>query len=187
MGSPKQLLAVNGVTLLRHAVTTALASNCHPVVVVTGAYADELAATLAGLSVTVIYNAQSRLGIGTSIHVGISALMAYDVDAAIITLADQPLLSKESFNRLVDAYRLQRSPIVASEYESTLGTPALFDGGLFSQLLALPPDKGCKNLILNYPAASVIRCPCPEAGLDIDTPDDYARWLHNTANRPQVQ
>jgi molybdenum cofactor cytidylyltransferase len=187
MGSPKQLLAVNGVTLLRHAVTTALAADCHPVVVVTGAYADKLAVTLAGLSVAVVHNAQWQQGIGTSVHAGISALMAHNVAAAIIALADQPLLSRQSFNRLIDAYRLQAAPIVTSEYESTLGTPALFDASLFSQLLALPPGKGCKNLILNYPAASVIRCPCPEAGADIDTQDDYARWLHNTAGRPQLQ
>ena len=56
MGRPKQLLPYHGRSLLRHAAETAAASGCAPIVLVTGALHEELAAEVAGLSVQVVHN-----------------------------------------------------------------------------------------------------------------------------------
>ena len=181
MGSPKQLLEFNGVPMLRLATESALASLCHPITIVTGANAKAVSEVLANLPVNIIYNRDWEQGIGTSIRIGINSLLDYNVDAAIVALADQPLLTTVTFDRLVESYQLHQLPIVASQYHDTLGVPALFERSLFPRLLDLPPDKGCKNLIMTYPKERVDRCPCPEAGIDIDTPDDYERLVSEHA------
>jgi molybdenum cofactor cytidylyltransferase len=181
MGSPKQLLEFNGVPMLRLAAESALASLCHPIMIVTGANAKAVSKVIANLPVNIIYNRDWEQGIGTSIRIGINSLLDYNVDAAVIALADQPLLSTPTFDRLVESYQHHQLPIVASEYNETLGVPALFERSLFPRLLSLPPDKGCKNLIMTYPPKQVDHCPCSEAGIDIDTPDDYAHLVSEHA------
>lgn len=177
MGVPKQLLEYQGRSLLLRAVNSALASVCEPVLVVIGAYARELSLSLAGMPVTLINNPDWQHGLGTSIRAGINAMQHHDVDAALLSLTDQPMLTFQTYDRLVAAYAQQRLPVTAAEYAGILGTPALFDRSLFPQLLQLPSAQGCKQLINNTADELIARCACPEAELDIDTPADYSRLL----------
>ena len=54
MGTPKQFLLFEGLTLLRRAVLTALATDCRPVVVVLGANAEAMRQELMGLDVGIV-------------------------------------------------------------------------------------------------------------------------------------
>src|SRR5580704_14397123 len=95
MGSPKQLLPYQGRPLIRHAAETALASGCHPVMVVLGSHAAEIRAALEGLDVVVVENTEWEKGIGTSIRAGISGAEIMACDGAVLALADQPLITSE--------------------------------------------------------------------------------------------
>lgn len=172
MGSPKQLLAYGGRPLLRHAAKTALASACDPVVVVLGAHLDAVGEVLAGLAVEIVINHRWAEGIGTSIRAGVEAAKRHRVDAAILALADQPLVGRRVFDDLLAARRESGRGIIASRYENTVGVPALFARSLFPQLLALPPDQGCKGVILAH-AADAVFVACPQAAIDVDTRADY--------------
>lgn len=176
MGSPKQLLDVGGAPMLRRAVQSALLSCCRPVVVVCGAAAQAVGESVADLPVELVHNPDWEQGIGTSIRAGIEAVSGHAVGATVLTLADQPLLTAGVFDRLVQLWRSGLLPMVASEYDGTLGVPALFDRSLFADLLALPDGEGCKSLLLER-SSLVVRCACPQAGIDIDTPDEYARLI----------
>jgi molybdenum cofactor cytidylyltransferase len=84
------------------------------------------------------------------------------------------------------AYREKDVAIVASEYEDTIGVPALFDRSVFPDLLALAPDQGCKGLLVGGEgdAARIpARVPCPEAAIDVDTPADYRRFVDGRLGR----
>lgn len=177
MGFSKQLLKLNGIPMIRRAVNSAIASCCHPIVVVTGANFEIINQSINKLPIIIIHNPDWTLGIGSSIKAGIKAISALEVDATIITLSDQPLLSAVTFNRLIDSYEKSQCDITASEYEGTLGTPALFDRSLFQTLLNLSPHEGCKKIIMRYPQDRVYKCSCPEAAIDIDTPSDYFQLL----------
>src|SRR5262245_46502411 len=75
MGAANKLLAdVGGKPMVRHAVEAALASQAHPVLVVTGHQADEVCAALAGLDVAVATNPNFATGLSSSLRVGIRAL-----------------------------------------------------------------------------------------------------------------
>lgn len=177
MGAPKQLLQYGGRPLLRHAAETALASQASRVVVVLGARAPELSPVLDGLPVETVENPHWSQGMGTSIRAGILAAVRHDPAGAILALADQPLVSPETYNRLIQARYRAVQPIVASQYAGTVGVPALFASEFFPVLASLPPDQGCKAVLLRHSARSVL-LPCPEAETDIDTREDYALLAH---------
>ena len=173
MGAPKQLLDYQGQPLVRHAAEVALAAGCGPVIVVLGSRADEIRPALDGLAVETIINQRWREGMGTSIQAGLAAL-GPRVEAAILTLGDQPLVTSEFLRKLRENDAASEHPIVAAWYSGTVGVPALFARAAFPQLLALGPNQGCKGVILKNQARATF-VDCPEAALDIDTPDDYQR------------
>ncbi|MEY3759409.1 MAG: hypothetical protein RIR39_900 [Pseudomonadota bacterium] len=177
MGFSKQLLPLDGVPMLYRAVNSAISSSSYPIIVVTGANSELIDESINKLPITIVHNPDWNMGIGTSIKTGINAMSTLDVDATIITLSDQPLLSSATFDRLIESYQKSSCDIAASEYEGTLGTPALFDRSLFQTLLNLSPHEGCKKIIMCYPQDRVYKCSCPEAAIDIDTPSDYLLLL----------
>ena len=174
MGRAKQLLDFGGKPLLRHAAEVAFAAGCWPVVVVLGARGELLRTALAGLPVEITINERWAEGMGTSIQAGLRALEDHDVTGAILMLAVQPFVSPEFLSRLAASHRETSKSIVAARYEGTVGVPVFFAPGAFPLLMALQPSQGCKGVILaNQPDALLVDC--PEAAIDIDTPEDYAR------------
>jgi len=172
MGEPKQLLEFRGETLLRHAAKVATGSVCQRVFVVLGSSAERMRPELSDLPAEIVENARWAEGMGTTIGVGVRAARAADLDAVILALADQPLVTSQVFNRIVSAHRSTGLPIIASQYSGTVGVPVLFANEFYDALLALEAAQGCKELILKH-AAKAMRLDCPEAAIDIDTPAEY--------------
>ncbi len=162
--------------LVRYVVQTALAAACSPVVVVLGANSPEVGAAIADLPVVTVVNENWAAGMGGSIQAGLNALEDCGADDAILALADQPFVSG-SFLQILMAERLRTGrKIVAATYSDTVGVPVLFAREAWSLLQALPVEQGCKGVILKNRADAVL-LHCPEAAMDIDTPDDYERAL----------
>jgi molybdenum cofactor cytidylyltransferase len=174
MGAPKQLLEFNGKPLLRHAAETAQASGCDPVIVVLGAREQEFRAVLEGLPVEITVNERWPEGMGTSIQAGLRAIGAREVDGAILALADQPFVTSAFLKGLAAQHRQSGCQIVASRYSGTAGVPAFFGQEAIPLLMKLEPNQGCKGVILGHPKEAML-VDCPEAVMDIDTPEDYAR------------
>ena len=180
MGSAKQLLDFGGKPLLRHAVESAQASGCDPVIVVLGANEYEIRPALAGLNVEIVVNERWAEGMGTSIQTGLRALENRDIDGAILALSDQPFVTSDFLSGLVKSHRRSGRAIVAAQYSGTAGVPVFFAREAFPLLMALKPDQGCKGVILGHPGEALL-VDCPEAAMDIDTPEDYARAMSNRA------
>ncbi|MEL7242464.1 MAG: nucleotidyltransferase family protein [Cyanobacteria bacterium J06573_2] len=179
MGKSKQLLAYQGNNLISHAIKTGLNSNCKSVVVVLGAYAEEIKLEIDKLPVQIIENADWETGMSSSIRAGINAIQQsnFNLDAVIIALADQPLISETVFNQLIEKYRETKNKIIAAAYDDIVGVPALFDKTLFSELMDIEGDRGAKALMRKY-RDEVLTIPVAEAAIDIDTKDDYEKLLN---------
>ncbi len=172
MAQPKQLLPYQGESLLRHAARVAIASRCDRVFVVLGSSIERMRPELSGLPVEIVENPRWAEGMGASIRVGAQAARDADMDCLILALADQPLITPAILNGLLAAHHASGLPIVASQYSETVGVPALFAREFFDSLLALEPDRGCKDIIIRN-ASKAMRLPCPEAAVDVDTPAQY--------------
>jgi molybdenum cofactor cytidylyltransferase len=174
MGAPKQLLAYRGKTLLQHAIDTATSLTVAPVVVVVGAHAAQIRAQLSEARVLAVENRDWRDGMGGSVRTGLNTALAAhpEISAAIFLTCDQPLLSATALGNLIAAHQQNSHAIVASEYNGTLGVPALFPREFFPELLALAGASGARQIIHAH-RDRVVGVPFPDGAVDIDTPADY--------------
>jgi len=179
MGTPKQLLTHRGQTLVRRAADAALASVCRPVVVVLGAYANQVSVELRELPVRVTMNQRWNEGMSSSIQNGLKTLRDESPEASgvVIMLCDQPFVSAAIINQLVEAHRQTGNSIVASAYGKTRGVPVLFGRKLFAELVALKAGEGARQLIANQ-ASKVVTIYFPQGAFDVDTPLDYERLVN---------
>jgi molybdenum cofactor cytidylyltransferase len=178
MGAAKQLLDFAGKPMLRVAAETALGSECDPVIVVLGAHEAEVRPALLGLNVEIVVNDRWAEGMGTSIQAGLFALAKWELEhreiaGTILALSDQPFVTSIFLRGLAEKHSQSGRPIVAAQYAGTAGVPAFFARETFPLLMALKPEHGCKAVILDHIADSLL-VDCPEAARDIDTPEDYA-------------
>jgi molybdenum cofactor cytidylyltransferase len=175
MGTPKQLLELDGKTLLVRAVEAALASPAWPVVVVLGANAEKIRPTLARLPVLITESPAWAEGMAASIRAGITTLQQYSrhLDAALIALCDQPAFSADTIAQLVATQRTTGRSIVAARYAGRQGAPALFLREHFSTLVSLTGEEGARAL-LNDNLSRVAPVDLPALALDLDTPADVA-------------
>jgi molybdenum cofactor cytidylyltransferase len=178
MGRPKLALPVHGTPMIRRAVQAALASRCRDVIVVLGANAEVYEPLLDGLQVRIVRNPDPSEGMGSSIRTGVEAISP-DADGVVILLADQPFITPQVIDRLLDVAVADKKRIVASAYQKTAGPPAYFHRALFLDLLTLEGDRGARSVIEAYPKEGVA-LPLPEAAsVDIDSADDFARFERN--------
>jgi molybdenum cofactor cytidylyltransferase len=175
MGQPKQLLRFRERTLLRHAAETAVASVCRPILVVIGANAELVSVELQSLPVLIAYNPEWASGIGSSLRVAIETLGAIDgIEGVVITLSDQPLVTADAVNRIVETHYQTGKDIVASEYADTHGVPLFIGRRFFDEVSALAGTEGAKRVIDRH-LEEMTTVPLLEAAFDIDTPGEYAR------------
>lgn len=170
-GGSKLLESFEGETLLRRAARAFSEAGCSPVVVVLQA-APKLREQLDGLAVRVIENRHPERGVAHSIALGVAAL-PMDAEAALIGVADQPLLTAGVVRRLVEAFEPGR--IVAPRYGQMPGNPRVYDRRFFAELTRLDGDRGGQVLAARHPEALTEVSFPARYGVDIDTPADWKR------------
>src|SRR5271154_5794289 len=94
LGQPKQLLRVDGESLLRRTVRFAIDSGCLPVFVVLGCDATALTPQLGDLAASAIINDQWQAGMASSLQAGLHAALDTSPSPAdvMILVCDQPRL-----------------------------------------------------------------------------------------------
>ena len=174
----KQLLEFRGKTLIRRAAENALASECGKICVVLGANAERIKREIDDLPIEIIVNENWARGMSESLKCGLERLLDVEpnLSAAVVLLADQPLIDAAIINRLLEAFSKTQKPIIAGEYAKTVGVPAIFARSMFAELMNLPADGGAKRIIEKY-AASAGKISAPEAAFDVDTREDYENLL----------
>lgn len=182
MGRLKQLLLYQGQTFVQHAIRQALEAQFDPVIVVVGAEAEAVQATIASEPVHVVYNEHWQSGMGSSVSSGVRWIQeeGFESAAAAVTLADQPLVTAKHLRAMRREIHRGGVAIVAAQYNGTLGVPAIFARRIFGVLANLPPEAGAKHL-LRQPELEVRAFPLPEAAIDVDTPDDLNALLSGGA------
>lgn len=175
MGTPKQLLLHEGRPLLVHTVEALLGSPTWPVIVVLGAFAEQIRPALARLPVLTVETPAWPEGMAASIRTGVTTLQQFSraMDAALITVCDQPAFSPGAVTRMIATQADSGCSIVAARYGGRQGVPALFLKQHFATLAALTGEYGARNLLTGE-AGTVAHVELPELAFDIDTPADYA-------------
>ena len=174
-GGLKQLLPWKGQPLVRHAVQTALQAGLSPVVLVTGAGAEEVSQAVSGLPVRLVHNPDWQAGQSTSVQAGLRVLPEV-CGGAVFLLADQPNVPATLVDALVEAHSQELAPIVAPLVDGQRGNPVLFDAVTFKDLLTLTGDQGGRQIFSRYPVR-YIHWHDRAVLLDVDVPQDYERLI----------
>jgi molybdenum cofactor cytidylyltransferase len=173
LGFPKQLLRLNGETLLHRTARLALLVGVNPMYVVLGSRADELRNELSDLPVDVIVNADWETGMASSLKAGIEYMREADQspDCLLVLVCDQTGLTEGHLQRLLVESAVHQGRMVASGYGEKVGVPAIFPSTCFDDLMAIQGDGGAREL-LRQNTTEVIIVSFPEGALDIDTAQD---------------
>ena len=188
LGSPKQLLTMNGVTLVERAARQLLDAGCTPVLVVLGAHASQIRDAVAILPVTCIENVHWERGMGTSIACAVTALsegLGAHAAAVVIATCDMPMVTVDHLRSLV-ATSGQGDRRVASAYPGpdgapVRGIPAVLPRADWPALAALDGDQGARFLLRDKETLTVS---LRRGNFDIDTPADVAAWRAATSVSP---
>jgi len=193
-GQPKQLLNWRGEPFVRVVAKTALEAGLSPVVVVTGAHAQEVDAAVRGLPVQVVHNEVWQSGQASSIRAGISPLtpsplptspifrklqrnmgeVARSAGGGIFLLSDQPQITPTIIHALLEAHTTTLAPIIAPMILDQRGNPVLFDRVTFKDLMKLEGDVGGRGIFSKH---KLTYLPWHDDALllDVDTPEHYQR------------
>lgn len=183
MGQSKQLLPVNGMPLLVHAAHEAL-NACPRVIIVLGAEAEAHRSVLAGLSVKIVVNPHWQKGMGSSLKQGLAHILQAEpsLDGILVMVCDQPGATSSHLVNLINEASRSTKAIIASAYGNVRGVPAFFKRPSFDLLSSVGDDSGASKLIRQHPEmVDIIHL--PNGDIDIDTPEDYQRFLNAPQNR----
>jgi CTP:molybdopterin cytidylyltransferase MocA len=174
-GGGKLLAKLNDMPLAEHSLLALEASPVDETIVVVGADAERLREVCEPYGVRVVENPDWADGMSTSLRAGLRSL-GPEVRAAVILLADQPLVGAGVVGRLVEAFEAGAKVAVAT-YSGEPRNPVLFSREVWPPLEAqLSGDEGARAFLRRHPEL-VTRVRCDEIGdpADVDTAEDLRR------------
>jgi len=182
----KQLLPWKNSNFLLETSKTVRNSTADSIFVVLGSSAEEIntKCNLVEKGLRVVMNPSWANGLGNSIAVGVKEVLQKqkEVTGILICLADQPLLSTDYLNAIIQQFEKNPTKIVATDYGKKVGVPALFPKLLFDELVRLEGDQGAKDL-LNNSTFDIIRLEGKNQIKDIDTKEEYDLLLKQFTNQ----
>jgi nicotine blue oxidoreductase len=189
LGQPKATVELGGMTLAERGVGLLAAGGADPVLVVTGATPVEIPGIVA------VHNPDWPSGMGSSLAAGLRFLAGSfalprakgergsavpengpTLTAAVIALADQPLIGPAAVARLIEAHAAGAEVAVAA-YDGKPRNPVLIARAHWAAVLAMAAgDTGARPFLRAHPEL-VTLVECGDVGRpdDIDTPDDLTR------------
>ena len=174
-GGGKLLAPFRGRSLIEVSLANLADAPVDETVVVVGDDAGRLRAACEPYGVAVVENPDWAQGQSTSVRVGLEALGPKAL-AAVVLLADQPLVGAGAVRRLVEAFE-GGAEVATATYGGRPRNPVLFSRGVWPMLVAeLAGDEGARPFLRRHPEL-VVRVPCDGVGdpADVDTAEDLRR------------
>jgi CTP:molybdopterin cytidylyltransferase MocA len=170
LGQPKALVEVGGETLARRGVALLRGGGADPVLIVTGAVPVTIPEALA------VHNPDWSTGMGSSLAAGLRAIEDSDVAAAVIALADQPLVGVGAVRRLIGAYR-DGAAVAVAGYAGQPRNPVLIGREHWPEVIELATgDTGARAFLSARPElVTLVECGDTGSPDDVDTQEDLAR------------
>ena len=139
-----------GKPMVARVVDNVLSSKAHPVLVVTGHQAEQVAHALGGRPVRVLHAPDYADGLSASLRAGIAAVPP-EAAAAIVCLGDMPLVTGRMIDRLLEAYDPDEGRlIVLPTFRGKQGNPMLWDRRFFPEILRITGDSGARFLLAQH-------------------------------------
>jgi CTP:molybdopterin cytidylyltransferase MocA len=174
-GGGKLLAPFRGRPLIETALCELRRAPVDEIIAVIGSDGERLREICSSYGVRSVENPNWAEGISTSVRTGLQACSP-QTRAAVISLADQPLVGAEAIHRLVEAFE-QGAEVAVATYGGEPRNPVLFAREVWSLLeRELSGDRGARVILKRYPEL-VTEVPCDDVAesADVDTVEDLRR------------
>ncbi len=180
MGAPKQLLPFGESTIVETVVDSMLAASFDEVILVLGHRASAIEKQLGTRLLKTVFNPDYRDGMLTSAQAGIRARK--ENGAFALMLVDQPLITPNLINQVIEAYQQTEKGIAVPSYNYKRGHPVIFNQKYASDILALDTESdGVRTLLKKYSDdIHYVTVDTDRVLRDIDYREDYERALKET-------
>ena len=172
IGTNKLLLEYRDKKLIEHIMDKILQINFYSRLVV--AKDKEVLDIACKRGFKVVENKNSILGQSESIKLGIENSPV--AEGYMFFTGDQPLLSKLTIEKMIDAFKNNPQNIVVPRYKERNGSPVIFSSIFIDELKALKGDKGGREVIKrNKDSLIFVEVENEYELMDIDTWEDYEK------------
>lgn len=161
-GGPKAPVVIDGERLVDRAVRLLTEAGCAPVIVVLGAWVDEVPGA------TVVVNETWSEGMGGSLATGLRWLSEHSPeDAVLVTLVDLPGLTVEAVRAVLD----EPAELVAATFDGARGHPVKFARRHWLDVMVRAHgDVGARDFLRGRGDLVLVEVGHLAVGVDLDTP-----------------
>jgi molybdenum cofactor cytidylyltransferase len=187
MEQPKLLLPWGKGTIIEEVIHAVQASGIADIIVVTGAFHQQIAPLLASRPIKLAFNPHFEDGsMLHSLQVGLSAL-PNSVQAALVALGDQPTIDKDVIGSLLVEFRSKQPCFLVPSFQGHRGHPWIFDRQYFDEIMSMQVQATMRDFLnLHSKEITYLDVETDSILIDIDTPQDYQR-LQNKAHKKKSQ
>ena len=180
MFQPKLLLPFGEKTIIETVLDNATSSKSNYSLLVIGGFREKIEQKAKGFPALTVFNPDYKRGMLYSVKMGFRSLPE-GAQAAVVLLGDQPSISFQVIDKIIDAYSLTSKGIILPTYKKERGHPVLIDMKYKSEIAALSPEVGLRGIVYGHPN-DVYEVPVNTSSIlrDIDNMQDYKRELLNT-------
>lgn len=180
MGREKILLPFGGGTVLERVLTTLAAAGVAEPVVVLRPDLPEAAEAVRRAGARAVLNPHPEREMLLSIRMGMADLPP-DTGAFYVWPADHPAVAVETIRLLARAGGPGR--VALPVHAGRRGHPALVGAELIPAIAAISPGRGLRDL-WRTSSEVLVEVPVDDPGvlLDLNTPEDYERWMGRPGN-----
>lgn len=174
MGSDKLLIEIDGEKIIERVIEACCKSKLDDIILI---YRSEDIKEIAiKYNIKTIYNENAHLGQSEGLKLGVKA--AIDAESYMFLVGDQPFLTPETINKLIEEYNQTGSSIILPYYNGHRGMPMIISSLYKEELLDIVGDKGGRDIIKNNPSkVRKVYIEEEKMGIDIDTQDDLKKLL----------
>ncbi len=187
MGKLKALLPFGDRTVIEQVIDNLLRADLDGVTVVLGHRASGIAAVVTSLPVQILYNADYREGMTSSVQVAFGQIEPVP-EAYMLALVDQPHLGHEPAQRVLAAHRqTPHKGLVIPTYQGKRGHPIVIGRQYRQEVLALGRDQGLNQVTRGHPE-DTLEIPLADDVIlqDMDYPEEYEAVLKRWQQRPHA-
>ena len=174
-GGGKLLAPFRGRPMIEYTLSGLRGAPVDEIIVVVGKDAEEVRSICGPYGARTIENPDWARGMSTSVRAGLLAC-APRAQAAVVALADQPLVGAEAVTRLVEAFE-DGAKVAVATYGGEPRNPVLFAREVWPLLLReLSGDKGARVVLVRHPElVTEVLCDDVADPADVDTVEDLRR------------
>lgn len=174
MGRDKLLIEIDGEKIIERVIKACYKSKLDEIILIYRT--EDIKEIGRKYSIKAIYNENAHLGQSEGLKLGVKASM--NAESYMFLVGDQPFLTSEIINKLIEEYNQTNSSIILPYYNGHRGMPMIISSIYRDELLNIVGDIGGRDIIKKNPSKiKKVHIEEEKMGIDIDTIDDLKRII----------